>query len=129
MYQDVKCINGALYYEEKDGKYYPCRAGISNGASGSAGGGGGGGRRGVIVQDDGIQINGLMKILNFIGFGVTVTDGGNGKANINIPGYVIQSLTTAQREALVPTTALIVEDTDKDMYFKWSTVSNSWSPF
>lgn len=126
MYQDVKCINGVLYYEERDGKYYPCR--LAPGAGGAAGGGGGRGR-GIIVQDHGTQVNGFMKTLNFTGDGVTVTDGGGGKANIDIPGYVIASLTTAQREALVPTTALIVEDTDLDMYFQWSTVTNSWSPF
>lgn len=128
MYQDVKCISGKLFYEERDGKYYPCNGGTGAGGAGR-GGGGGGGIRGIIVQDDGAQVNGFIKTLNFTGDGVTVTDGGGGKANIAIPGYVIASLTTAQREALVPTTALIVEDTDLDEYFKWSTVSNSWSPF
>lgn len=127
MYQDVKCINGTLYYEERDGKYYPCNAGTGSG--GSRRGGGGGGGRGIIVQDDGTQVNGFIKTLNFTGNGVTVTDGGGGKANIDIPGYVIASLTTAQRLALTPTTALIVEDADLDMYFKWSTVTSSWSPF
>lgn len=41
MYQDVKCINGGLYYEEVDGKYYPCNAGMIVG-----GGGGGRGKPG-----------------------------------------------------------------------------------
>lgn len=88
-----------------------------------------GGIQGVTVKDNGVQVNGTINTLNFTGNGVTVTDGGGGSANIAIPGYVIASLTTAQRLALTPTTALIVEDTDLDMYFKWSTVSNAWSPF
>lgn len=44
-------------------------------------------------------------------------------------GLGIQSLTTDQRTALTPTSALIVEDTDLDEYFKWSTVTNEWSSF
>lgn len=96
-----------------------------------AGGGGGGssgstGIQGITVEDEGIQVNGTITKLDFIGKLVTVTDGGGGKANITI---VIPSLTTAQRTALIPTTALIVEDTDTDQYYKWSTTSNSWSPF
>lgn len=126
MYGDVKCFGNGLLYEEKDGKYYPC----NDAAPGGAGRGGGGGRgRGILVQEDDVQVNGFIKTLNFTGDGVSVADAGGGKVDINIPGYVIASLTTVQREALVPTTALIVEDTDLDMYFKWSTVSLSWSPF
>lgn len=43
--------------------------------------------------------------------------------------FNIPTLTTAQRLALVPTTAYLVQDSDLDMYFKWSTISNAWSPF
>lgn len=100
-------------------------------------GGGRGGRssssssgiQGITVKDNGVQVNGTITTVNFTGDGVTVTNGGGGTANVAIPGYVIASLTTSQREALIPTTALIVEDTDLDMYFKWSTVSHAWSPF
>lgn len=92
-----------------------------------AGGGGGGvGIRGLLVQDEGTQINGFINTENFIGELVTVTDAGGGKVNITI---VIPSMTTAQRIALVPTTALVVQDISLDMYFKWSTVTSSWSPF
>lgn len=97
----------------------------AGGAGGGAAGGGGSGK-GIKVQDEGTQIGGIMKTLNFIGDLVTVTDAGGQKANITIK---IPSMTTAARLALVPTTALIVEDTDLDMYFKWSTVTNSWNPF
>lgn len=121
MNGDVKYFNNALYYEH-NGQYYPLR--ISSVSSG-----GGGGIKGILVQDEGNQVNGFVKILDFIGAGVTVTDLGNKRVGINISGDAIQSLTTAQRLALIPTTALIVEDTDLDMYFKWSTVSNAWSPF
>lgn len=92
----------------------------------TGGGGGGVGIRGLLVQEEGTQINGFVNTENFIGQLVTVTDAGGGKVDITI---VIPSLTTAQRIALVPTTALVVEDTDLDMYFKWSTVTSSWSPF
>lgn len=113
------------FLKDTCGNYYPFKfpaPGIG------AGGGSGISRRGVIVENQGVSI-GRMLTLNFTGAGVTATDGGNELANITIPGNVIQSLTTAQRLALIPTTALIVEDTDLDMYFKWSTVSNAWSPF
>jgi len=118
-------VDGRLCYYE-DGKYIPVPPGASGGRSG---GGGGNGRRGVTVQDEGTTINAAARILNFIGNGVDVTNTGPNSVDIDIPGYVIESLTTAQRLALVPTTALIVEDIDLDMYFKWSTVSNAWAPF
>lgn len=126
MVNDVKFIEGILYYEGPDGKYYQ----IDRSALGGSGGGsGGGGGKGIIVEDDGTRVGGNIKVLNFTGAGVTVTAPSSKQVDIDIPGYVIESLTTAQRLALSPTTALIVEDTDLDMYFKWSTVSSSWSPF
>lgn len=45
---------------------------------------GGGGSRGIYVQEEGTQVNGLFKTLNFIGGTVTVTDAGAGVANITI---------------------------------------------
>lgn len=89
-------------------------------------GGGGGSGKGIYVEKDGTQVGGIMKRLNFIGQLVTVADAGGQEASITIK---IPSMTTAARLALVPTTALIVEDTDLDMYFKWSTVTSSWNPF
>lgn len=47
-------------------------------------GGGGGGRRGVYLQEEGIEVNGLFRTINFIGADVTVTDGGGGVANVTI---------------------------------------------
>lgn len=90
------------------------------------GGGNSGAIKGLIVQDEGVQVNGLIQIENFIGDLVNVTSPIAGKANITI---VIPSFTTAQRLAFTPAAALVVEDTDLDMYFKWSTVTSSWSPF
>lgn len=116
------------FLKDTNGKYYPFQLPVP---ARVGGGGGGGGSRGVIVFNQGIEL-GRFLILNFTGAGVNATDAGNDKANITIPGggsSTIQSLTTAQRLALVPTTALIVEDTDLDEYFKWSTVTSSWSPF
>lgn len=61
---------------------------------------------------------------------ITVYDAGAGVKKLNLMGGTgIQSLTTIQRLALVPITALIVQDIDLDMYFKWSTVTSSWNPF
>lgn len=113
------------FLKDTNGNYYPFKF-----PAPGIGGGGGGGKRGIIVENQGTEI-GRFLILNFKGAGVTATDGGNELANITIPGggSTIPSLTTAQREALVPTTALIVEDIDLDTYYKWSTVTNSWSPF
>lgn len=88
--------------------------------------GGSGSGKGIYVEKDGTQVGGIMKRLNFIGQLVTVADAGGQEASITIK---IPSMTTAARLALVPTTALIVEDTDLDMYFKWSTVTSSWNPF
>lgn len=116
---------GKYYLRDDAGNYYPFPVG--SGASGGSGGGGGGSD--IYVQDEGLQLSGKYKTLNFAGPGVSVADSGGKRATITIPGYVIASLTTAQRLALTPTTALIVEDTDTDMYYKWSTVSNDWSPF
>lgn len=51
--------------------------------------------------------------------------GARGPAGVfNIP-----TLTTAQRLALVPTKAYIVQDSDLDEYFYYSTISNEWRPF
>lgn len=116
---------GKYYLRDDAGNYYPFPVG--SGASGGAGGGGGGSD--IYVQDEGLQLSGKYKTLNFAGPGVSVVDSGGKRATITIPGYVIASLTTVQRLALTPTTALIVEDTDTDMYYKWSTVTNDWSPF
>lgn len=117
---------GKYYLLDDFGNYYPFPVG--SGASGGAGGGGGGGSD-IYVQDEGIQLTGKYKTVNFEGAGVSVVNSGAKRATITIPGYTIASLTTAQRLVLSPTTALIVEDIDLDMYFKWSTVSNDWSPF
>lgn len=110
------------FLEAEDGTLVPCR----NPLAGGGGGGSSASSRGIMVQDNGTQVNGRITTLNFIGELVEVSSPSSGQANVTIK---IQSLTTAQRIALVPTTALIVEDTDLDMYFKWSTVSSSWSPF
>lgn len=40
----------------------------------------------------------------------------------------IASITETERLALVPTSALIVEDITLDQYFRWSTLTNSWTP-
>lgn len=93
-----------------------------------AGGGGGGGIKGITVQDEGVQVNGTMKILNFTGDGVTVTDGGGGKGNINIPGFVIPAITEAQRLALTPTVPTLVEDITNQNLYVWLTSINDWKP-
>lgn len=86
--------------------------------------GGGGGIRGIDVELNGAVIVTKAKTLDFIGDASQVKNEGNSIAKI----IFIPSMTTAERLALSPTTALIVEDTDIDNYFKWSTGSNSWSP-
>lgn len=114
------------FLKAPNGQLYPFQWPQQESSTGGAAAGGGGSGKGIKVQDEGTQIGGIMKTLNFIGELVTVTDAGGQKANITIK---IPSMTTAARLALVPATALIVEDTDLDMYFKWSTVTNSWNPF
>lgn len=49
----------------------------------STGGGGGGG---VSVSDEGVQVVATASNLNFVGDGVTASDGGGGVATITIPG-------------------------------------------
>lgn len=47
---------------------------------------GGGGGSAVAVDDEGVEIVALASRLNFVGDGVTVTDGGSGEAIITVPG-------------------------------------------
>jgi hypothetical protein len=110
------------FLEAEDGTLVPTRSPFVGGG----GGGSSASSRGIMVQVNGTQINGRISTLNLIGDLVTGASPSTGQANVTVK---IPSLTTAQRIALVPTTAMIVEDTDLDMYFKWSTVSSSWTPF
>ncbi len=49
-------------------------------------GGGGGGGGDVAVEDEGNQVLAAAGTLDFVGDGVTVTDGGSGTATVTIPG-------------------------------------------
>lgn len=121
---DIKYQQGLLWYYWA-GKWCLLNlARLIGGGVFNNGGGGGSVVTGIQVQDEGVDINGLVTTINFIGQLVTAAAGA-GRIDITVK---IPSMTTAQRTALIPTTALIVEDTDLDQYFKWSTVSSSWSP-
>lgn len=62
---------------------------------------------------------------------LNVTGSSSWELNVNSNGKSssIPSLTTIQREALIPVTPFIAYDSDLDAYYKWSTFSQSWSPF
>lgn len=122
MNWEVKFINGNLYYEF-NGKFYvipiPRGPAGGNGRMGATGATGpGGGTTGPTGATGPTGSTGPIGVT-----GATGVTGSTG-ASFNIP-----SLTTAQRLSLIPTTAFIVQDTDLDQYFKWSTVTNSWIPF
>ncbi len=87
--------------------------------------GGSAGISGIDVELNGTIVVSKAKKIDFIGDASQVQAESATIAKI----IFIPSLTTAARLALTPTTPLIVQDTDLDMYFKWSTVSSSWNPF
>lgn len=74
-----------LKSSEKDFIFALYRVGAVVGGMGGNGGGGRG-RRGIIVQDEGTQVNGIVNTLNFAGASVIVTDDGGGKVTVTIGG-------------------------------------------
>lgn len=55
------------------------------GATGATGSAGAPGAATIITQDEGVVVDSLATVLNFIGAGVTVNDAGGGITTINIP--------------------------------------------
>ena len=68
-------------------------------------GGVGGGGSGIRVEDEGVQILAAATALNFVGAGVTVTDGGSDEATVTIPGAGATSINGYKDPVRVATTA------------------------